>query len=155
MSYGPALTGANPNQRTWKFTFAKTLGKSQHLFSFQNYTFDLPELTTLNEPYVQRAIYTIEHIAVNQVQVAYENKDVLLHCDAVDATFNHGKCVKIKADGDTEANRNISQAVGSIPIPANESTDHNNLSFIGRWPVNSIAFQITDPFDTSTVINST
>tara|TARA_R100001594_G_scaffold150223_2_gene210592 strand:+ start:1678 stop:2280 length:603 start_codon:yes stop_codon:yes gene_type:complete len=154
MSYGPPLTGANPNQRSWKVTFSKTLGESQHLFSYKNYTFDFPELTTLTEPYVERAIYTIEHIAVNQIQAAYNNKTVMLHCDAADATFNNGKCIQIDAAGATLADRNVSQVVGFIPAVQAVTSFQENLSFIGRWPLQSIAFQITDPFDTSDVVNA-
>jgi len=155
MSYGPALTGANPNQRSWKITFARTLEETQHLFSYKNYTFDFPELTTLNEPYVERAIYTIEHVAVNQIQVAYDDKSVLLHCDAADATFNNGKCSVINAVGVATSDRNVSQVVGFIPVTPAKSSYQENMSFIGRWPLQSIAFQITDPFDTSDIVNAT
>lgn len=155
MSYGPALTGANPNQRTWHLTFAKNNVGAASEFSYANYTWDMPDLTTLTESYVQRAIYTVEKISVLNIN-GVANKDVLVLCDACDTSFNIGRFVsQTPATQQTpmvETKHTNDQAIGHIHGGAgNHLTSDHMMSFVGKWPVRTIAFQVANPFNPSNI----
>ena len=113
-------------------------------------------MTTLTEPYVQRAIYTIEDIGVQQMQSTYASKPVLIHCTATDASFNYGQSVKVDNAGVKTHDTIGSQAIGYITVESTPSGFHSQdkMSFIGSWPISTIAFQVTDPFDVSDIVNA-
>ena len=151
MSYGPALTGANPNQRTWKLTFAKNNVTDGSEFSFANYTFDMPDLTTLTEPYVQRAIYTVESLSVLNIN-GVANKDVLVLCDACDTSFNIGRFIAQSGGVPTDIKHTNDHAIGHMHGGSgNLVTSDHTMTFVGKWPIRTIAFQIVNPFNPSNI----
>ena len=145
MSYGPALTGANPNQRTWKLQFAKKLTASDQQFSYANFTFDFPDLTTLNEPHVQRALFTIERVSANNVN---HSNDCLLMCTAADAGFNIGHYCK-----DSSLIQN-NQGVANLNVTSNTIADTASSTFVAKWPIETIAFQLVDPYELTVISSS-
>ena len=154
MSYGPALTGANPNQRTWHLTFAKNNVTSGSEFSYANYTWDMPDLTTLTESYVQRAIYTIESMSILNID-GVANSDVLVLCDACDTSFNIGRFIEQTA-GPVEVKHTNDHAVGHFHVNSgNDVTSDHTISFVGKWPIRTIAFQVVNPFNPSNIETAT
>ncbi len=147
MSYGPALTGANPNQRTWHLTFAKNNATAGSEFSYQNYTWDMPDLTTLTEPYTQRAMYTIESMSILNIN-GVANANVLVLCDACDKSFNIGRFIGQLGGVPTDIKATNDNAIGHFHVDGtnNVVSDHT-MTFVGKWPVRSIAFQVVNPFN--------
>ena len=147
MSYGPALTGASPNQRTWHLTFAKNNITSGSQFSYANYTWDMPDLTTLTEPFTQRAMYTIESMSILNINWV-SNADVLVLCDACDTSFNIGRFIEQAGGVPTDIKHTNDNAVGHFHVNGgNDVTSDHTMSFVGKWPIRSIAFQVVNPFN--------
>ena len=141
MSYGPALTGASPNQRTWSLSLSKKFDTNGADFSYQNFRFDLPELTTLTEPHVERAFITIENMAMIHVNSFHNNDNIVLMCDAADTGFNYGQTVL-----DNAVVRN-NQAVASLHVASTRVWENfNPVTFVARWPLETIAFQLANPY---------
>lgn len=157
MSYGPALTGANPNQRTWHLTFAKNNITNGSEFSYANYTWEMPDLTTLTEPYTQRAMYTIESMSILNIN-GVSNSDVLVLCDACDKSFNIGRFIDQIA-GPIETKHTNDNAIGHFHVNGgNDVTSDHTMTFVGKWPIRSIAFQVVNPFNPENIhaaINTT